>query len=41
MQALRWEAVREEFVYDGSWRDIYVFDADVSVWQQMLDGRFL
>jgi hypothetical protein len=38
MQFLAWESVRDEFVFDGSWRDIYVLNTDMAGWQRMLDG---
>ena len=37
MHVLRWETVRDEFAFDGSWRDIYVLNTDMSLWQRMLD----
>lgn len=37
MQNLTWEAVRTEFAFDGSWRDVYVLGADMTAWQQMLN----
>lgn len=33
-----WENVANKFAFDGSWRDLYIFDTDVDVWQQMLNG---
>jgi len=38
MPFLTWESVRDEFAFDGSWRDIYVLDTDMAGWQRMLDG---
>jgi hypothetical protein len=38
MTTLQWKAVRHEFVFDGSWRDIYVLGTDMAAWQRMLDG---
>ena len=35
---LAWEAVRKEFEFDGSWRDIYVFQTEMSDWQHMLNA---
>ena len=35
---LQWEAVRTEFEFDGSWRDIYVLGTDLTDWQRMLDS---
>jgi hypothetical protein len=38
MDSLAWDVVREEFAFDGSWRDIYVPGTDMAGWQRMLDG---
>jgi hypothetical protein len=38
MNGLAWNAVRDEFAFDGSWRDIYVLGTDMASWQRMLDG---
>src|ERR1700682_724912 len=38
MAALAWDTVRNEFDFDGSWRDIYVFRTDMADWQRMLDA---
>jgi hypothetical protein len=38
MSSLAWKAVQSEFLFDGSWRDIYVLGTDMAGWQQMLDG---
>jgi hypothetical protein len=38
MDEIAWDAVRDEFAFDGSWRDIYVLEADITSWQRMLDG---
>lgn len=38
MDGLAWDAVRDEFDFDGSWRDIYVLGIDMATWQRMLDG---
>jgi hypothetical protein len=38
MAGLAWEAVRDEFAFDGSWRDIYVLGTNMAEWQRMLDG---
>ena len=38
MSGLAWKDVKGEFAFDGSWRDIYVFGADMAAWQRMLDG---
>jgi hypothetical protein len=38
VQFLAWESVRNEFAFDGSWRDIYVLGTDMAGWQRMLDG---
>jgi hypothetical protein len=38
MGELAWDAVRDEFAFDGSWRDIYVLGTDMAGWQRMLDG---
>ena len=37
MDSLTWETVAEEFVFDGSWRDIYMLDTDIDAWQRVLD----
>jgi hypothetical protein len=34
---LKWETVAQEFNFDGTWRDIYVFDTTMADWQRMLD----
>lgn len=38
MASMVWEAVRDEFAFDGSWRDVYVLGTDMGDWQRMLDG---
>jgi hypothetical protein len=38
MTGLTWKAVRREFAFDGSWRDIFILGSDIPAWQQMLDG---
>ena len=38
MHQLLWENVAADFIFDGSWRDIYVFGTDIEAWQRMLDG---
>ncbi len=35
--SMNWETVAHEFAFDGSWRDIYVFDTDIEAWQRVLD----
>ena len=37
MKKLDWQQYKAEFLSDGSWRDIYVLDADVTIWQRLLD----
>jgi hypothetical protein len=37
MGSVAWETVKQEFAFDGSWLDIYVFDADFQAWQRVLD----
>ena len=32
-----WEICKQDFNWDGSWRDIYVFDTTIEDWQQLLD----
>jgi hypothetical protein len=32
-----WEAYRDLFEWDGSWRDIYILDTQVPDWQRLLD----
>ncbi len=34
---LTWETARKEFEFDGSWKDIYVFQTTMSDWQHMLN----
>ncbi len=34
---MNWHEVKTEFEWDGSWRDIYVLDADLEAWQKLLD----
>lgn len=36
MDEIAWETVREEFAFDGSWRDIYVSGTTIADWQRML-----
>ncbi len=38
MSSLAWKAVQSGFLFDGSWRDIYVLGTDMAGWQRMLDG---
>lgn len=38
MSTHEWESVAREFEFDGTWRDIYVLDADISLWQRVLDA---
>jgi hypothetical protein len=38
MDEIAWEAVRDEFAPDGSWRDIYVFGTAIADWQRMFDA---
>jgi hypothetical protein len=38
MDELAWDVVRDEFAFEGSWRDIYVLGTDIASWQRMLDG---
>lgn len=37
MDEIAWETVRQEFAFDGSWRDIYVFGTTIADWQRMFD----
>src|SRR5262245_48900593 len=37
MGELAWDAVRDEFAFDGSWRDIYVAGTNLADWQRVLD----
>jgi hypothetical protein len=37
MDEIAWETVRDEFAFDGSWRDICVFGATIAEWQRMMD----
>ena len=32
-----WQKYKDEFAWDGSWRDIYVLNANVVIWQRFLD----
>src|SRR5438094_9223626 len=32
-----WQRVETEFEWDGSLRDLYILDADVEVWQRVVD----
>jgi hypothetical protein len=34
---MKWQDYKDEFEFDGSWRDIYVFTTDVSDWQRLID----
>ena len=36
--SLPWETVRDEFAFDGSWRDIYVLRTEMADWQKLLDA---
>jgi hypothetical protein len=38
MEEIAWETVRDEFAFDGSWRDIYVFGTTIVDWQRALDA---
>jgi hypothetical protein len=38
MAGLTWKAVRRDFAFDGSWRDIFILGCDIPAWQRMLDG---
>ena len=38
MVGLAWDAVCEEFAFDGSWRDICLFRTEIADWQRMLDA---
>src|SRR5262245_50232653 len=38
MDEIAWETVRDEFAFDGSWRDIYVFGTTIADWQHTLDA---
>jgi len=37
LDSVAWNNVAQEFAFDGSWRDIYVFDVDLQAWQRTLD----
>ncbi|MDA8413163.1 MAG: hypothetical protein M0023_05170 [Desulfobacteraceae bacterium] len=37
MNIYNWLQYKDEFVCDGSYRDIYVFNTNVAIWQQFLD----
>ena len=37
MDEIAWETVRDEFAFDGSWRDIYIFGTTIADWQRTLD----
>ena len=36
METPSWEQVRHEFIFDGSWRDIYVIDSDLALWERLI-----
>src|SRR5262245_30449355 len=38
MDEIAWKTVRDEFAFDGSLRDIYVFGTSIADWQRMLDA---
>jgi hypothetical protein len=38
MDEIVWNTVRDEFAFDGSCRDIYVFGTTIADWQRMLDA---
>ena len=35
-ESVKWEAARDIFEWDGSWRDIYVFETTVQDWDSLL-----
>lgn len=35
--SMEWRQIAPDFVFDGSWRDIYVLDTTLSDWQVVLD----
>lgn len=37
MSNLAWQTVKQEFAFDGSLRDLYVFDTDLQDWQHVFD----
>ncbi len=36
--ALDWQQVKTEFEWDGGWRDLYILNADIGVWQSVIDA---
>jgi hypothetical protein len=34
---MEWQKYKDEFTWDGSWRDVYVLNTNVTIWQQFLD----
>lgn len=38
MDEIAWETVRDEFAFDGGWRDIYVLGTTIDDWQRALDA---
>jgi hypothetical protein len=36
MPTLDWDLIKDEFEFDGSWRDIYVLNTTLADWQHML-----
>jgi hypothetical protein len=38
MDEIAWETVRDEFAFDGSWRDIYILGTTIADWQGILDA---
>lgn len=37
MSEIEYEQCREEFVFDGSWRDIYIFNTSIDDWNAVLE----
>ena len=34
---VEWEQAKSEFEWDGTLRDLYILDADVDIWQRIVD----
>jgi hypothetical protein len=32
-----WNKYKKEFEWDGSWRDLYILNTDISHWQPLID----
>ena len=34
---IQWETCKQDFIWDGSWRDIYIFKTNIHDWQTISD----